>query len=249
MSGAVIYLVIVFGAVGSVLAVAGSALLLTFPARVRQALLPSLLSYATGTLLGAAFLGLIPNALEMASPLAVSATLLVGILIFFAAEKLMLWRHCHDGACERHGSAARLILVGDAVHNAGDGFVIASAFLTSIPLGIAVSLAVLAHELPQEVGDFAILLDGGYPPRRALAYNLISALPTLFAAVGGYYWLDAARQLLPFVLALSAASFIYIAVADLIPALHRRTGLRDAFSQFALLLGGIGTILLVHRMM
>jgi zinc and cadmium transporter len=240
-----IYWIIVFASLGSVGAIAGSALLLFLSERIRQALVPRLLSYATGTLLGAVFLAMIPNALALASPPAVSATVLAGIVAFFALEKLLLWRHCHDSNCAEHGSAGPLILIGDGVHNAADGLIIAAAFLTSVPVGIAVSLAVLAHELPQELGDFSILLDAGYAPTRALAYNCLSAIPTLPAAIIAFYWLDTARAAQPFVLAASAASFIYVAIADLVPSLHRRAGNDSALLQFVLLLAGIATIAFV----
>jgi zinc and cadmium transporter len=148
-----------FSVLGSVGAIAGAALLLFFQEGTRKILLPCLLSYAIGTLLGAAFLGMIPNALEQNTALAISGTVLAGIVIFFVLEKIIIWRHCHEVECEAHGSAGPLILIGDAFHNFVDGFVIAAAFLTSVPLGIAASLAVIAHEIPQEVGDFAILLE------------------------------------------------------------------------------------------
>jgi len=205
--------------------------------------LPCLLSYATGTLLGAAFLGMIPEGIEQAPAVAVTGTVLAGIVAFFLLEKLVIWRHCHAGECEVHGhQGGVLILVGDAFHNFMDGVVIAAAFLVSVPLGIAAGLAVIAHEVPQELGDFAILLDSGYSKVKALLYNLVSSLATLPGAVIGWFWLDQVRQAIPFVLAVSAASFIYIAVADLVPGLHKRIGLGATVSQVALILAGIGTI-------
>jgi zinc and cadmium transporter len=234
---------ILFGLLGSVGAMAGAALLLAFPDTMRQRLLPCLLSYATGTLLGAAFLGMLPKALEKTPPLAITGTVLAGIVAFFVLEKLIVWRHCHDQDCEAHGHAGgALILLGDAFHNFVDGVVIAAAFLVSPALGIATALAVIAHEIPQELGDFAILLNSGLSKARAFAYNLISSLATLPGVLVGWYWLDEARQAIPFVLAISAASFIYIAVADLVPGLHRRSGSGAAASQTLLMLAGIGTI-------
>jgi zinc and cadmium transporter len=234
--------IIVFSILGSVGAIIGAALLLTFPARMRKTLLPGLLSYATGTLLGAAFLGMIPKGVQQATVLSVSSTVLAGIVLFFFLEKMIIWRHCHDMECEVHGSAGPLILIGDAFHNFVDGFVIAAAFLTSIPLGIAASLAVIAHEVPQEVGDFAILLESGYSRKRALVLNMLSSLATLPGAVIAYYFLCATMEAVPYILALSASSFIYIAVADLVPSLHRQIGLKPALTQFVLVLAGIGTI-------
>jgi zinc and cadmium transporter len=234
--------IIVFSILGSVGAIAGAALLLTFPASTRKTLLPILLSYATGTLLGAAFLGMIPTSLQQATPIAISGTVLAGIILFFFLEKVVIWRHCHEVECEVHGTAGPLILIGDAFHNFVDGFVISAAFLTSVPLGIAASLAVIAHEVPQEVGDFAILLENGYSRPRALVLNTLSSLTTLPGAVIAYFFLGAAREAVPFILALSAASFIYIAIADLVPSLHRQSGLKSALAQFVLILAGIGTI-------
>jgi zinc and cadmium transporter len=147
-------------------------------------------------------------------------------VLFFVLEKLVLWRHCHDSGCEVHGRAAPLILIGDAFHNFVDGMVIAAAFLTSIPLGVAAALAVIAHEVPQEVGDFAILLDSGYGRMKALILNGLSSATTLPGAVLAYFWLGEMHAAVPYILALSAASFIYIAAADLIPGLHRQVSSR-----------------------
>ena len=238
--------IILFSVLGSLGAISGAALLLLFPQSTRKTLLPCLLSYATGTLLGAAFLGMIPHGLQQATPVAISATVLAGIVLFFILEKLIIWRHCHDAKCEVHGTAGPLILIGDAFHNFVDGFVIAAAFLTSIPLGIAASLAVIAHEVPQEVGDFAILLDNGYSKTRALLLNMLSSLATLPGALIAYFFLGATREAVPFILALSAASFIYIAIADLVPILHRQTGLTATLRQLGLMLAGIGTIALFN---
>jgi zinc and cadmium transporter len=237
---------IVFAGLGSVSAVVTSGLLLLCRASVRRAILPDLLAFATGTLLGAGLLGMVPNALAQASAFEIGASLLAGILTFFTAEKLLVWRHSHEPARRRRGRTAPLILAGDTCHNAADGLVIASAFIVSFPLGVAVSLAVLAHEIPQEIGDFAILLDAGYPPRRAFFWNFLSALATIPAAIVGYLWLDAARALQPFVLAFAAASFLYVAIADLVPSLHRRVGIGATARQVALILAGIAMAEAAH---
>ena len=234
--------IIGFSILGSLGAIAGAALMLLFPSSVRSTLVPSFVSYATGTLLGAAFLGMIPAGLKQAPATAVMATVLAGMVLFFVLEKLVLWRHCHDSECDVHGRAAPLILIGDAFHNFVDGVIIAAAFLTSIPLGIATSLAVIAHEVPQELGDFAILLDSGYSRTKALALNGLSSAATLPGAVAAYFWLGETREAVPYILAVSAASFIYIATADLIPGLHRQLTLSASLRQFLLLLAGIGTI-------
>ena len=238
--------IIVFSILGSLGAIAGAALMLLFPANVRKSILPYLISYATGTLLGAAFLGMIPKALGHPAPIAVCGTVLAGILLFFALEKILLWRHCHDEDCEVHSNSGPLLLIGDAFHNFVDGFVIAAAFLTSIPFGIAASLAVIAHEIPQEVGDFAILLENGYSRLKALVFNSLSSITTLPGAIIAYYFLGEMQQAIPYILALSAASFIYIALADLIPGLHRKTTPGSALLQFILIAAGIGTIGLIQ---
>jgi zinc and cadmium transporter len=238
--------IIFFSVLGSIGAIAGAGLMLTLPAMLRGHLLPYLISYATGTLLGAAFLGMIPAALEEAPAREILASVLAGMVLFFILEKLVIWRHCHDSDCKVHGQAAPLVLVGDAFHNFVDGVVIAAAFLISIPLGVATAIAVIAHEVPQEIGDFAILLESGYSRSKALVLNTLSAATTLPGAMLTYFWLENTRALVPYILALSAASFIYIGTADLVPNLHRRVLLKDAVHQIVLMLLGIGTIALLH---
>jgi zinc and cadmium transporter len=216
--------IIIFSLIGSIGAVVGATLLLTFPEGVRKTLVPCLISYATGTLLEAAFLAMLPNALEHAQVTLILATVMVGIILFFLLEKLLIWHHCHEEGCDVRSSAGLLILFGDGVHNFTDGIVIAAAFLTSIPLGVLTGLAVISHEVPQEIGDFAILLESGYSRLRALVYNLLSSITTLPAAIIGYFFLRTMETIVPYILAVSAASFIYIALADLIPSLHKRVG-------------------------
>jgi len=190
---------------------------------------------------------MIPAGLKQAPANIVMPTVLGGFVLFFILEKLVIWRHCHQTDCEVHSSAAPLILIGDAFHNFVDGVVIAAAFLNSIPLGIAAALAVIAHEIPQEVGDFAILLDNGYSRTEALLLNGLSSAATLPGALLTYFWLGETRVAVPYILAVSAASFIYIAAADLIPSLHRQTNLDASLRQLMLLLAGIMTIAFFHR--
>ncbi len=236
-----------FAFLGSVGAIAGAASFLLFPKQVRKRLVPYLVSYATGTLLGAALLGLLPEAIEQGGALPSLGVVLAGLIGFFVLERFLIWRHCHyDGPCEVHGAAGQLILVGDAMHNFVDGAVIAAAFLTSVPLGIATGIAVIAHELPQEVGDFAILLDDGFSRRRALSWNLASGSATIPGALLAYAGLQELPQLNATILALSAASFLYIGLADLVPGLHRRIGAETGFGQLVLVLAGVGTIVLLR---
>ncbi len=234
-----------FSLLGSVGAIVLAGLLLLFPGEIRGVLTPCLISYAVGTLLGGAFLVLMPQAMEEVAPTPAMTTVLAGIVIFFVLEKLLIWRHCHDEHCDIHDVSGPLILIGDAFHNFTDGLVIAATFIASIPLGIAVSLAVIAHEVPQEVGDFGILLNAGYPRMQAFACNLLSGLGTFAGAVVSYLFLTQVSQLVPYIMAFSAASFIYIAVADLFPILHRSYGFCRNLRQLALILTGIGTIAVI----
>lgn len=238
--------IIGFTLLGSAGAIGLAGLFLLFPEKVHRLLIPCLISYASGTLLGAAFLGLIPHALNHVPAASVLPTVLSGIVLFFLLEKLLIWRHCHRGECETHGTAGPLIIIGDAFHNFADGLVIAATFTTSIPLGVATSLAVIAHEIPQEVGDFVILLQSGYSKRRAVFYNVLSGLAALLGALLAYFFLKEVDAVAPYIMALSAAGFIYIATADLIPDLHHQTGLAAGARQLILMVVGIGTIVLFH---
>jgi zinc and cadmium transporter len=234
----------ILGSVGGLLT--ASAFLLLGDA-IRTKLVPWLISYAVGTLLGVALLALLPEALLTLPPSSALGTLLAGVMTFFLLEKLVLWRHCHDGQeCEVHtSSAASLVIVGDAFHTFVDGALIAAAVLTSIPLGATTALAVAAHEIPQEVGDFAILLRAGYSRSRAFMLNILSAIGGLLGAV---LMLMASRSLpnaLPYVLSFAAGSFLYVAMSDLIPDLHRG-GLQGGTGKQLVLIGaGILTIVLL----
>jgi zinc and cadmium transporter len=205
---------------------------------VRARVVPWLVSYAVGALLGVATLAILPAALESLPAPRVFGTLLAGILLFFVLEKLVLWRHCHTHDCEVHDGAAVPILVGDTFHNFVDGAVIGAAVITSVPLGITTAIAVAAHEIPQEVSDFAILLHSGYSRRRALMLNVLTGLASAAGAAAAFISFEVVPMVLPYVLALSAASFLYVAMADLIPGLHR--GRTDAGSMRQVLLIGAG---------
>ena len=216
-----------------------------------------LISYAIGALLGAAFLEILPHALERGDPHHMAATVLFGILAFFLLEKLVLWRHCHHDHCEAHdaqapahdhGRSGLLILVGDTFHNFVDGILIAAAFLESTELGIVTALAIIAHEIPQEVGDYLILLHSGYSRARALAFNLLSSLATLAGALLAYFALSRLTEWIPTLLGLGAASMIYIAVADLIPGLHKRTELKATVQQMLLIGLGVLSIVVVRAL-
>jgi zinc and cadmium transporter len=234
-----------FSLLGSVGAILTAAAFLLIREKIQQVLIPCLISYATGTLLAAALLGLISNALTTTAPLPILATVLVGIVVFFLLEKFVIWRHCHDVTCEVHGVAGPMILIGDAFHNATDGLVIAASFLSSMPIGMAAGISIIAHEIPQEVGDFAILLHGGYSKRKACLFNVLSSVSTLPAAILAYYALEVVHAAIPYVMAFSSASFLYIALTDLYPALHEKVGFQSAIRQFLFMLAGIGTMILI----
>lgn len=253
-------------------------LFLLIPDRQRHRVLPHLVSFATGALLGAALLGLIPHAVEGAgaeNTHGIGLALLGGILVFFVLEKLVLWRHCHHDECEAHvpeahghhhhgqgegqgragveptarqrdAASASLILIGDGFHNALDGVLIAAAFLTDVHLGVVTAIAVFAHEIPQEIGDLAILLNGGMSRGRALLLNLLTSLTSVVGGVVGVLALAAVTDYLPYALAIAASSFLYVAVADLIPGLHRKVDASSAVQQFLLITAGIVLIYLTH---
>jgi zinc and cadmium transporter len=230
------------------------------PGKQRERLLPHMVSYAIGALLGAAFLALLPHAVEypgVGDVHNVTFTVLIGVLGFFLLEKMVLWRHCHAHDCEVHGEEHRhnhgedkargmMILIGDGMHNLVDGVLIAAAFLTDIHLGIVTSIAVATHEIPQELGDFSILLHSGFSRMKALVFNILASLTTVVGGVVAYYSLQDAQAVVPYVLAVAAASFIYIAVADLIPGLHQRTEARVTLQQIILISAGVATIYLAH---
>ena len=224
-----------------------AAVLVSFNARVRTRLVPWLVSYAVGALLGVALLDILPEALTLLAPQAVFATLLAGILIFFTLEKLVLLRHCHTHECEVHGVTAPVLFIGDAFHNFIDGAIICSAVMTSVPLGISTAIAVAAHEIPQEVGDVAILLSSGYSRGRALLLNVVSGGASLTGALVAFGAVQVIPAIRPYVLAMSAASLLYIAMSDLIPNLHRGEIDPNALRQVILIAAGIGTIMLVER--
>ena len=234
----------VLGSFGGLLA-ASTFLLLGDTVRVK--VLPWAISYAVGTLLGVALMALLPQALERLPAARALGTLLAGVLAFFLLEKLVIWRHCHDSHdCEVHTStAASLVIVGDAFHTLVDGAVIAAAVLTSIPLGITTALAVATHEIPQEVGDVAILLRAGFSRGRAFTLNLLSGIGGILGAAGMLAASQSMPTLLPYVLAFAAGNFLYVAMADLIPDLHRGGLEGGPIRQLILISAGILTIVVL----
>ena len=219
--------------------------LLLFPDSVRSRLIPWLVSYAVGALLGVALLALLPEALGLLIPARVFEAVLAGILLFFVLEKLVLWRHCHTDDCHVHGAAASLVLIGGAFHNFVDGAMIGTAVVTSLPLGVSTALAVAAHEVPQQVGNFAVLLHGGYSRQRALLLNVLSGVCGIAGALLAVLVVHVAPLAKPYLLCIAAASFLYIAMADLIPDLHSGRIEGGPFRQLVLLALGIATVMFV----
>jgi len=253
-----LFLIVAFTALGGAVSATLAGAFLLLPEPRRQRLVPHLVSFATGALLGAALLALLPHAVDGAGPgntHRVGLALVVGILAFFVLEKLVLWRHCHDDPCEAHAphdhhrdrASGTLILWGDAFHNLLDGVLIAAAFMTDLHLGIVTAIAVFAHELPQEVGDLAILVNSGMSRARALAMNVAVSLTSVVGAVLAWFALGTALDVLPYALAVAAASFLYVAVADLIPGLHRRVDARTSVQQVVLILLGMAVIYFSHK--
>ena len=249
----------------------------SMPARTQW--VSMLVSYAIGALLGAAFLEVLPHAIEGSGNIELTCGIVLGgILLFFVLEKLVLWRHCHHEHCEehalpappaigkyqpvrampnysrsqpaveRHSRSGMLIVIGDSVHNFVDGILIAAAFMQDVQLGIVTAMAIIAHEIPQEVGDFMILLHSGYSKLRAFMLNLLSSFATLAGGLVAYFGLLAAQEWVPMLLAVAASSMIYIAVADLIPGLHKRTELRSTLAQVVLIGIGIVSVVGVHHL-
>ena len=284
--------ILLFSLLGGVLSVAGAALVAL---NISKTAVPMLISYAIGAMLGAVFLEILPEAIEVAiSPKHITVTVLLGILLFFALEKLVIWRHCHGDHCEVHavhtaeecpngevsisndattkykavtakqpsitanhsqhthhdhshdkGRSGMMIMIGDTFHNFVDGILIASAFMVDVKVGIVTAIAIIAHEIPQEVGDFLILLHSGYSKKQAFVFNLVSSLATVVGGFIAYFALTHVQTWIPTILGLAAASMLYVAVADLIPSLHKRTELRATISQLVLISCGVASIWLV----
>ena len=278
--------IVIASLLGGVLSVSLAAL---FALNVRTTWVPMLVSYAIGAMLGAVFLEILPHAFSVAGSVEkVSATLLLGLLLFFVLEKLVIWRHCHGDHCEVHaihteencpvthevdattkykvaapqpslnlhrhshshdhdgGRSGMMIMIGDTFHNFIDGILIAAAFMVDVKLGVVTALAIIAHEIPQEVGDFLILLHSGYSKKQAFIFNLVSSFATLIGGLMAYYSLQYVQSLIPIILGLAASSLLYVAVADLIPGLHKRTELKATISQVLLIALGVGTIWIAH---
>lgn len=246
--GVTFLLIVGSSLLGGIISVILASSVLAINGPLLERALPRLISFSTGTLLGAALMGMIPHAAKELPVANVAQMVLMGLILFFVLEKLLVWRHCHKHDCDVHASSGPLLLVGDAVHNFVDGVVIAGAFLTSTPLGIATALSTIAHEVPQELGEFMVYLRSGFTRKRALLLNAATSLTSTLGAILGYFFLSGMRAVGPYMLAFAAAGFLYVALADLIPSQRGRTSLRLTLLDLALVVAGIGVIALVaHR--
>ncbi len=224
-------------------------------------LVQHLVSLSAGFLLGTAILHMLPEAFESGADFhALAWTLLLGIVGFFLLEKFAILRHSHhhegDGHDHHHGHdeheagpGGMLILVGDSIHNFVDGVLIAGAFLTDPLLGWMTTVAIVAHEIPQEVGDFIVLLNAGYSRSRAFLFNALAGAAAILGGVVGYFALQATREFLPYAVMVAAASFIYIALADLVPDMQRQRKTKQSMVQLGLLALGIGVMAAISALL
>ncbi len=213
-------------------------------------------SFAVGTLLGAAFLEIIPHAYEISRDLhQISLIVLIGILVFFILEKLLVWRHCHGSHCENHSPVVNhdvkkgsILIIGDCFHNFIDGILIASAFIVDINLGLITALAIIVHEIPQEISNFSILINSGYSLSRTLLMNIVTGCAMIIGAILAYFVLNDLEFLIPMILSFAASSMIYVAISDLIPSLHKKVEIKQTFQQTFSIFLGVLIIYFLHSL-
>ena len=213
-------------------------------------------SFAVGTLLGAAFLEIIPHAYELSRDLhQISLIVLIGILVFFILEKLLVWRHCHGSHCENHSPVVNhdlkkgsILIIGDCFHNFIDGILIASAFIVDINLGLITALAIIVHEIPQEISNFSILINSGYSLSRTLLMNIVTGCAMILGAILAYFVLNDLEFLIPIILSFAASSMIYVAISDLIPSLHKKVEIKQTFQQTFSIFLGVLIIYFLHSL-
>lgn len=215
--------------------------------KLLQKILFCLIAFSAGALIGSAFLHILPDALEKLNSEAVFSYLIFGIVMFFLLEKYFCWRHCHESGCAVH-AFTYLNLVGDSFHNFLDGMVIAAGFVVSVKLGIVTTLAIIFHEIPQELGDFGVLVYGGFTKKKALICNFLIALLAMIGAVAGYFLSDFAKGFSNFILPFTAGGFIYIAASDLIPEIHKENDSVRSILGLVSFLSGIIFMALIRRL-
>jgi len=206
-----------------------------------------LVALSAGALLSGAFFHLIPESLEHLTPIATFTLVLVGFILFFIMERLLYWHHCHEGKCDVH-PVGYLILLGDGLHNFIDGIIIAISFLVSIPFGIITTLLIIVHEIPQELGDFGVLVHSGYSKTKALVYNLFSQLACVIGGLIGFFLSTSIKGIIPLILPFAAGGFIYISASDLVPELHKEPKIKKSLSAFAFFILGIIIMLLIKAL-
>jgi zinc and cadmium transporter len=206
--------------------------------RLLERVLLALVGFSAGALMGGAFLHMLPEALEHSESMSIFSYVIFGFAIFFLMEKFLYWRHCHKGKCDVH-TFTYMNLIGDGIHNFTDGVVIAAAFTAGLPLGAATTLAVIAHEVPQEFGDFGVLVYGGFSRSRALLFNFIDQTTAVVGGIAGYLLFPYVESLPLLILPFAAGGFIYIAASDLIPELHQEPDLKNSVLSFAFFLAGL----------
>ena len=241
----VIFAIIISLLVVSLLSFSG-ALALAFNKKLLRRILTTLTSFAAGALLAVAFFDLFPEAVELNGEKAFGFVLL-GMILFFVLERIIHWHHCHDEECEVHAEHY-LNLIGDGIHNFLDGGIIAAAYLVDFRIGIATTIAVAAHEIPQEIGDFSILVHGGFSEKKALLFNFLSALTAVAGGLLTIYFSRVFDSLTPLLISISTGGFIYIATADLLPAISKETNRNKMILHSFAFLIGIGVLFLVLRL-
>jgi len=240
----------------SVLSLVGISLLFLKEHRLKKTVLV-LIGLSVGSLFGDVFIHLLPEVFEESSPMTVSLGVLTGILIFFVLEKFIHWHHSHGDDvvesfhehkgdhCEKIQPVGYMVLFGDGVHNFIDGVIIAASFMVSWEVGLATTIAVILHEIPQELGNFAVLIHSGFSKFKALVYNFYSALTAVVGAVAGLLFMEKMESSIPFFISIAAGGFVYIAGSDLVPELHKKIGMKESFVQLISILVGIGLMLLL----
>ncbi len=206
--------------------------------KILNKILLILIGLSAGALMGGAFLHLLPEAVEKSDRLDIYFLVLVGFILFFLVEKVLHWRHCHKGQCDVH-TFHYMNLVGDSLHNFIDGLIMAASFVVSLPLGITTTIAIAAHEIPQEIGDFGVLLYGGFSKRKAILMNFVVALTAVFGGIVGYFISNLVEDVILYILPFAAGGFIYIAATDLVPEIRKELDMRKYMATLLVFICGI----------
>ncbi len=241
-------MIILFWIIGATLLVSAGALIgviaLSMNEHILRSILLKLIAFSSGALLGGAFFHLLPEGIESLNPKIFFGLVLCAIVLYLFVEKVLHWHHCHDKKCDVH-MVGYMNLFGDGIHNFIDGLIIAAAFLINVPLGITTTIAIALHEIPQEIGDFGVLIYAGFSKARALIYNFAVALLIVVGGIVGWVLSSVAEGFVAYLVPIAAGGFIYIAVSDLIPELRNKTNIKEFGVNFIIMLAGIGLMLLI----